>query len=234
MSINNRGVVITGASRGLGRALAHELGARGARLLLIARGKEALFETVQALRGSGTEVHGLVADVGDKEAVFPIAGQAQAWLGRVDVLVNNASTLAKPAETPMPYLMDTDCEALERALAVNLLGPFRLIKALAMPMILRESGTVLNISSDAGVDAYPGWGAYGVSKAALLHLSRIWNAELTGSGVRVISVDPGEMDTAMHAEAMPEADPSTLARPEDVARRLVSLLEEPNVVEAAR
>lgn len=234
MNFENLGVVITGASRGLGRALAFELARRGARLLLIAREAEPLEQVVNALRATGAEAFALAADVADKDAVMSIAGRAHALLGQVDVLINNASTLAKPdGAGPLPLLLDTDCEALERALAVNLVGPFRLTKAFAMPMVLRETGVVMNISSDAAVEAYPGWGAYGTSKAALDQLTRIWAAELEGSGVRIFSVDPGEMDTAMHAEAMPDADPATLAPPERVATRLVALLSDAPVVAGA-
>ncbi len=225
MNTNNVGVVITGASRGLGRALALAFARRGARLVLIARGAAALEEVVARARELGAEAHGIVADVADKDAVVPIAGRAHALLGAVDVLINNASTLAKPPGSgPLPLLLDTECEALGHALEVNVVGAFRLTKALAGPMVLRGQGTVLNISSDAAVEAYPGWGAYGVSKAALDHLTRIWAAELEGSGVRLVSIDPGEMDTEMHAEALPEADRSTLARPEDVAERFLAWL----------
>ena len=91
-------------------------------------------------------------------------------------------------------------------------------------MVLRGGGLVLHVTSDAGTEAYPGWGAYGVSKAALDHLARIWAAELEGTGVRFLSVDPGEMRTRMHAEALPDADPATLADPASVAEALVELL----------
>ena len=121
---------------------------------------------------------------------------------------------------------DTACEDLERVLAVNLVGPFRLSKVLAGPMLLRGSGVIVHVSSDAAVSAYPRWGAYGVSKAAFDHLARSFAAELEGSGVRVFAIDPGEMDTRMHAEAMPEADPATLARPEDVALRVLAAIED--------
>jgi NAD(P)-dependent dehydrogenase (short-subunit alcohol dehydrogenase family) len=107
---------------------------------------------------------------------------------------------------------------------VNLVGPFRLTKALAGSMALRGGGLVLHVTSDAGLTAYPGWGAYGVSKAALDHLGRIWAAELESSGVRFLTVDPGEMDTEMHAQAMPEADRSRLARPEAVAETILDMI----------
>src|SRR5262249_16198439 len=139
----------------------------------------------------------------------------------IDLLVHNASTLGK---TPLPLLLDTDCEDLERVLEVNLVGPFRLTKVVAGSMALRGRGLVVNISSDASVSAYPGWGASGVSKAALAHLGRIWAAELEGTGVRVLTVDPGEMNTRMHAEAMPDADPTTLADPAAVAAKIVAMI----------
>jgi NAD(P)-dependent dehydrogenase (short-subunit alcohol dehydrogenase family) len=107
---------------------------------------------------------------------------------------------------------------------VNLVGPFRLTKVLAGAMVLRRRGLLVHVSSDAAVSAYPRWGAYGVSKAALDHLARSWAAELEGTGVRVLSVDPGEMDTRMHAEAVPGADRETLADPADVARRLADMM----------
>ncbi len=224
-TFDNVGIVITGGSRGLGRALAHSLGERGARVVLVARGEEELRRTVRELQERDIEAHGIAADVGSKDATYAIAGQAQALLGQIDIVIHNASTLGKPdPNQPLPMLFDTACEDLERTLQVNLVGPFRLTKALAGPMVARNHGTVLHISSDAAVEAYPGWGAYGVSKAALAHLNNIWSAELQRTGVRMISIDPGEMDTDMHREALPDADPTTLQRPEVVARRIVELL----------
>lgn len=213
--------LITGASRGLGAALARELGRRGARLALVAREEAPLEAVAREIREAGGEAHAIPADVGDKRAVYAIAGAAAALVGPIDVLVHNASTLGP---TPLKLLLDTECEDLERVLAVNLVGPFRLTKALAGAMALRRRGLVVHVSSDAAVSAYPKWGAYGVSKAALDHLARSWAAELEGTGVRVLSVDPGEMDTRMHAEAVPEADPRTLADPAGVARRLADMI----------
>jgi NAD(P)-dependent dehydrogenase (short-subunit alcohol dehydrogenase family) len=149
-----------------------------------------------------------------------VAAAALTAFDRVDVLVNNASELGP---TPMPYLLDTDPEALRRVLAVNLFGPFLLTRALLGPMLAAGWGSVINVSSDAGVVGYPGWGAYGVSKAAVDQMTRIWASELEGSGVRVNSVDPGDMATAMHAAALPDDDPATLARPEDRTEVFVRL-----------
>jgi NAD(P)-dependent dehydrogenase (short-subunit alcohol dehydrogenase family) len=221
MDLRDKAVLVTGASAGLGRALMEALAREGARVVGVARGRAALEEAVAALRAEGHEAHALVADVGDKEAIYPLAGAAQALVGPLDVLVHNASTLGP---TPLRLLLDTACEDLGRVLEVNLVGPFRLTRAVVGGMVLRGGGQVLFVSSDAAVNAYPRWGAYGVSKAALEQLARTWAAELEGTGVRVLTVDPGEMDTRMHADAMPEADRQALARPEAVAARLVRLL----------
>jgi NAD(P)-dependent dehydrogenase (short-subunit alcohol dehydrogenase family) len=216
-----RAALITGASRGLGAALAKELAAKGVKVVLVARGAEALEEVARAIDAAGGEAHALAADIGDKDAVYGIAGAAAALVGPIDLLVHNASTLGK---VPLDLLLDTECEDLGRVLEVNLVGPFRLTKVLAGSMALRRRGLIVNITSDAAVSAYPRWGAYGVSKAALDHLGRIWAAELEGTGVRVLTVDPGEMNTTMHADAMPEADPATLADPAVVARRIAAMM----------
>jgi NAD(P)-dependent dehydrogenase (short-subunit alcohol dehydrogenase family) len=219
MNIRNEAVLVTGASRGLGKELGKAFARRGARVVLVARSKEELEVAAQEIRGAGGEAHALAFDVGDKEAVHRIAGAAAALVGPPSIVIHNASTLGP---LPMPLLLDTECEDFERVLAVNLVGPFRLTKVLAGPMVLRKRGVFLFVSSDAAVSAYPRWGAYGMSKAAQDHLARSLAAEL--DPVRFFSVDPGEMDTKMHADAIPDADPSTLARPSDVAERLVTIV----------
>jgi NAD(P)-dependent dehydrogenase (short-subunit alcohol dehydrogenase family) len=220
MNIEGKAVVVTGASRGLGKELAVAFGRRRARVVLVARDEAALGAAVGEVRELGAEAHGLAFDVGTKDAIHRISGAAAALVGPPHIVVHNASTLGP---LPMPLLLDTDCEDFERVLAVNLLGPFRLTKALAGPMVLAGSGLVVFVSSDAAVKAYPRWGAYGVSKAAQDHLARSLAAEL--DPVRFLSIDPGEMDTRMHADAMPDADRSKLASPADVAERILSLIE---------
>jgi len=154
-----------------------------------------------------------------------MAIQITGELGGLDVLINNASDLGP---TPLAMLSDTECEDLERVFATNVFGPFRLTKALmgALAASAREGrgAVVLNISSDAAINPYPGWGAYGSSKAALHHMTRIWNEEHAAEGVRFLSLDPGDMDTPMHAAAMPDADPATLKRPEQSARELLETI----------
>jgi NAD(P)-dependent dehydrogenase (short-subunit alcohol dehydrogenase family) len=228
MELRGRGALVTGASKGLGSALALELARRGARVALVARGAEQLERTAARIRGAGFEAHALPADVGDRSAVYGIAGAAAALIGSIDLLVHNASDLGP---TPLRLLLDTDCEDLERVLQTNLIGPFRLTKVVAGAMALRGSGVVLHVSSDAAVAAYPRWGAYSVSKAALDHLNRLWAAELMSTGVRFFSVDPGEMDTEMHAAAMPGADRSTLLSPNDAAARLAKAIEDSAQIE---
>jgi NAD(P)-dependent dehydrogenase (short-subunit alcohol dehydrogenase family) len=231
--LNGKSVLITGGSRGLGRALALQLAAKGAKVAIVARQKAELDEVVSEIKWNGGTAFGIVADVGDKESIYPIAGQVAALIGPVDILINNASTLGP---VPLRLIADTDCEDFERVLEVNTIGPFRLIKAVAGSMILRHKetelgGLVINISSDAAVEAYPAWGVYGASKAALDHLTRIAAAELGDAGIRFISVDPGEMDTQMHADAMPEADPASLQSPEAVAEQIVLMIEHAEEIE---
>jgi len=221
MEIRRRGVLVTGASRGLGAALSRALAREGARVVLMARGSGDLEKVVADIRREGGEAHGLVADIGAKDDIYRIAGAAAALVGALDLVVHNASTLGP---TPLKPLLDTECEDLVRVLDVNLVGPFRLTKAVAGGMAVRGRGLVVNVTSDASISAYPTWGAYGVSKAALDHLARIWAAELAESGVRFLTVDPGEMDTVMHADAMPEADRTTLADPAAVADRIVDIV----------
>jgi NAD(P)-dependent dehydrogenase (short-subunit alcohol dehydrogenase family) len=162
----------------------------------------------------------VVGDVSQRADVERLAGEALARFGQVDVLVNNASALGP---TPMPYLLDTPIEDFERVLRTNTLAPFMLMRALIGQMLSRKSGSVINVSSDAGVVGYPTWGAYGVSKAALDHLTRTWAAELEGSGVRVNSVDPGDMDTAMKRASEPDGDAAGWAKPESVTPVFVYL-----------
>lgn len=214
-------VAITGGSAGLGLALAREWTRRGARVAIVGRDAQRLARAAAGLPG----VLAVQGDIADKLQIHRIALQLTGGLGGLDVLVNNASSLGP---LPLRPLADTDCEDLEAALAANVLGPFRLTKALlgALAASAREGrgAVVLNVSSDAALNPYPGWGAYGASKAALHHLSRIWHEELQPLGVQVLSADPGDMDTALHAAAVPDADPATLKPPAQAAAELSALI----------
>lgn len=212
-------VAVTGGTSGLGLALVRTLLDRGAKVAFVARTRDA----VERVMRQKPEARGITGDVSKKDDVYSIAVQILGALGGLDVLINNASALGP---VPLVPLADTNCEDFELALHTNVLGPFRLTKALlgALAASVREGGhpMVLNISSDAAVSAYPNWGAYGASKAALHHLSRIWNAELASQGIHVISLDPGDMDTPLQAAAVPDSDRSELKRPEDTAQELIS------------
>ena len=210
-------VAVTGGTSGLGLALVQELIDRGARVAFVARGRERV-ERIARLTGA----HGVVGDVSQKTDIHPIAFQVLSLLGGLDALINNASDLGP---VPLALLADTDCEDFERAIDTNVLGPFRLTKALlgSLAASAREGrgAVVLNVSSDAALNAYPRWGAYSASKAALHHMTRIWNEELANTGVACLSLDPGDMDTPMHAAAVPDGDRSELKRPEIAAAELV-------------
>lgn len=222
-SIRGLRVAITGGTSGLGLALVRALRDRGAEIAFVARSHARVHEVSAELPGT----HGIVGDVSDKDDTYPVAMGATAALGGLDVLINNASSLG-PA--PLALLSDTECEDYEEALDTNVLGPFRLTKALlgALGASAREGrpALVVNITSDAATSPYPGWGAYGASKAALLHMTRIWDAELAEHGIRVVAVDPGDMDTPMHAAAVPDADRAALKRPAESAEEIISLIEQ--------
>ena len=221
-SITGLRVAVTGGTSGLGLALVRALCARGARVAFVARGRERVERVAAECHGS----HGITGDVSLKTDTYPIAVQILGELGGLDVLINNASDLG-PAS--LRLLGDTDCEDLERALATNLVGPFRLTKAVlgALSASAREGrgAVVVNVSSDAAITPYPTWGAYSASKAALKHMSAIWDAELESQGVRLLSLDPGDMDTPLHAQAVPDADRNTLKRPELAALEVIAAIE---------
>jgi NAD(P)-dependent dehydrogenase (short-subunit alcohol dehydrogenase family) len=215
-------VAITGGTAGLGLALVHELVGRGAEVAFIARRPAGVAEVAQEYP---QHAHGIVGDVSVKNDIHRIALQVLGALGGLDVLINNASDLGP---VPLQLLADTECEDLERALATNVVGPFRLTRALlgSLAASAREhrAPVVVNVSSDAAVTPYPNWGAYGASKAALRHMTLIWQQELAHSGIRFVSLDPGDMDTALHAAAIPDADVATLKRPAVAAREIADVI----------
>jgi NAD(P)-dependent dehydrogenase (short-subunit alcohol dehydrogenase family) len=214
-NLNEKVCLVSGASRGLGRALALEFARLGAKVVINSRASSAaeLKETQCQVEKLGTEVLSVVADISLRADVERLVGEALACFGRVDVLVNNASALGP---TPMPYLVDTPIEEFELVLRTNLNGPFMLTRALVGQMLRYGSGSIINISSDAGVNGYPTWGAYGVSKAALDQMTRIWASELENSGVRINSVDPGDMNTVMKRLSEPDGDVSQWSDPASV------------------
>lgn len=221
-TLSGQKLAITGASQGLGRSLALAAAQRGAALSLCARGEAALEDVAQRCRDSGVDVVAISADMGEPRDIERFAVHTLEHFRGIDVLVNNASLLGP---TPLPFLTDVPADSFDEVMRANLVGPLRLTQAFIGGMLLRGRGLVVNISSDAAVTGYPGWGLYAASKAALDALTRSWSAELVGTGVRVLSVDPGDMDTAMHRAADPDADAADLAQPDDVAARIVRLFE---------
>ncbi|HEY0322762.1 MAG TPA: SDR family oxidoreductase [Pyrinomonadaceae bacterium] len=214
--LEGKHVLITGASQGLGRQLAIESAREGAAgVAIVARREDALEEVKERVREAapGARVLVIGADLGLQEEIERVVATAlNEFGGRLDVLVNNASALGP---TPMPYLLDYPLEDFRNVLNVNLLAPFLLIKKV-LPAMIEHGGSIINVTSDAGVVGYPGWGAYGISKFGLEGMSQTWAAELEESGVRVNWVDPGEMNTEMHRMAEPEEDPTQWADPATV------------------
>jgi len=210
--------VVTGASRGLGLALARVLAGRGWSLVLDARGAEALEAAAGELRATGAEVAAVPGDVADPAHRAALLAAAEA-LGGVDLLVNNASVLG--AE-PLVTLAEQPLAGFREALEVNVVAPLALIQA-ALPALRRSGGAVLNISSDAAVVPYPTWGGYGATKAALELLSAVLVEE--EPELRVWWVDPGELRTAMYAAAVPDDDMADRTDPAEVAPALLSLLD---------
>ena len=214
-------IAITGGTTGLGLALVREMLGRGAQVAFVARRREG----VERVRRAHPGAHGIVGDISKGGEIQPIALQILGTLGGLDVLINNASD---PGPVPLELLADTDGADFERAFATNVAGPFLLTRTLlgALGSSAREGrgSVVLNVSSDAAQNAYARWGAYGASKAALHQLSRIWDVELANEGIRFLSLDPGDMDTPLHAAVMPDADPSVLKRPEVAAAELADAI----------
>jgi NAD(P)-dependent dehydrogenase (short-subunit alcohol dehydrogenase family) len=205
--------IITGASRGLGLALARALAEDGWRLVLDARGAEDLARATAPLTAFA-DVTALAGDISDdwhREALIDAAGV------RLDLLVNNASVLGP---SPQPALAGYPLDELERVYAVNVLAPLALTQV-ALPL-MDEGGCVLNVTSDAAVEPYAGWGGYGSSKAALEQLTAVLGAERPE--LRVYAVDPGDMRTRLHQQAFPGEDISDRPLPDESVPGLLELI----------
>lgn len=210
--MKNKVVMITGASRGLGRALTIAFAKEGATLAICARGKEQLEHVKEEAKRLGAEVLAVTADMSRSRDVERFVALTEATFGHIDVLINNASMLGP---SPMPYLLDYPEEDFQEVLRVNVVGPFLVTRRVIPGMLRRNSGLIINVTSEAGNIGYAGWGAYGISKFALEGLTQTWADEVGDTGVRINMVDPGEMDTEMHALAVPYCD-YELAKPEEV------------------
>ena len=212
---NGRVAIVTGASRGLGRAVTAALADRGWDLVVDARGAGELRVLEAELDDRVTAIRGDVSDESHRRELIAAAEH----LGRLDLLVNNASTLGP---SPLPALADLDLIEMERIFRVNTLAPLRLIQ-LALPMLSASYGRIINITSDAAVGSYEGWGGYGASKAALEQMSNVLAAE--HPELRVYWVDPGDMNTQMHQDAYPGEDISDRPRPEISVPGLLALID---------
>ncbi len=213
----NKKVFITGGTSGLGKALALQLDALEAQVAVLARTEKNL-KTLAQNHPRIVEIQG---DVSQKESIYPIVAETHSRLGDIEVLIHAASYLGA---TPLRLLVDTECEDMEQVLQTNVLGPFRLTKAFLPAMLLKQRGVVVNISSDAAVNAYEHWGSYSISKAAIDHQSRIFDEELKAQGIRFQSIDPGDMNTPMHFAAIPDANPDELRDPAESASKILQLI----------
>jgi len=220
MRLQDNVALITGVSKGLGLEIARVYARRGARLVIAARHPEALEQAAAELRQK-TEVVSVAMDVSQEAERLVEEGLER--FGRIDVLVNNASELGP---SPMPPLDSLSWQDMEHILRVNVTAPLHLTQLVLPQMRTRATGVIINVTSDAGVEAYAGWGGYGTSKAALEHMSRVLAEELAGSGIRVYVVDPGDMNTEMHRHAEPGVDLSGLPGPEVSAPAFARLVEE--------
>ena len=214
-----RTALITGGSKGFGLALATKLVENGWNVVIDGRDAAVLDEAVRTLSSAspGSVVHAVAGDVADPAHRAALASLI-VDLGGLDLLVNNASTLGP---TPLPRLADFPLAELERVMAVNVVAPLALLQA-TLPLLRSSHGMVVNITSDAGVEGYEGWGGYGSSKAALEQLSNVLAAE--EPDVKVYWFDPGDMRTEMHQAAFPGEDISDRPLPETVVPRLLALL----------
>ena len=205
-------VVITGASKGLGRALTIAFAKQGYNLAICARGEEKLMAVKKIVEDMGSRVLAVTADVTNMRDIETFISMTESKFGHIDVLINNAAALGP---SPMPLLLDYLEEDFLNVLRANILSPFSVTKRVLPGMLQRNVGSIINVTSEAGQTGYAGWGAYGVSKFALEGLTETWADELAETAIRMNMIDPGSMDTDMQALANPEPE-EELVKPKEV------------------
>ncbi|MBD1382265.1 SDR family NAD(P)-dependent oxidoreductase [Metabacillus arenae] len=204
-------VLITGASKGLGKALTIAFAKKGCRLAICARGEEQLQKVKSEAEAYGTEVIAVTADAAKSQDVDRFISIVEAVFGQIDVVINNASIFGPGPTLLADYPEDVYAEVLR----VNAVNPFLVTKRVLPGMLVRNKGSIINITSEAGRTGFAEWGAYGLSKFAVEGLTQTWADELSETAIRINMVDPGEMDTDMHEKAVPDCD-YELANPNDV------------------
>jgi NAD(P)-dependent dehydrogenase (short-subunit alcohol dehydrogenase family) len=212
MMVKNKVVMITGVTQGLGKALTLKFAKEGAKLAICARRTIELNKVREEAQSHGVEVLAVTADVSIPGDAERFAALALETFGRIDVLINNASILGP---SPMPLLLDYPEEDFTEVIKVNSISPFLVTRRVLPAMLAQNEGAIINVTSEAGHVGYAGWGAYGISKFAVEGLTQTWADELKSTNIRINMVDPGEMDTEMHALAVPECD-YELADPNEV------------------
>jgi len=212
METTKQVVVITGASKGLGKEFAMAFAKQGAFLALCARNEDLLLQVKAEAEEKGATVLAMAADISIGKDVEKFVASIEKEFGRVDVLINNASVLGP---SPMPFLVDYPEDDYREVVRINAVSPFLMTKRVLPGMLQKGRGSIMNVTSEAGNTGFAGWGAYGVSKFAIEGLTQTWADEARGTGVIINMVDPGEMDTDMHALAVPDCTYS-INHPADV------------------
>jgi NAD(P)-dependent dehydrogenase (short-subunit alcohol dehydrogenase family) len=218
MKLTGKVALVTGGSRGIGKAIASAYAREGARVLICARGEADLNRAVVELRNEGGEIHGCVGDVGRQEDATRIVGEAVHRYGTVHVLVNNASLLG-----PRTAIADYPAQAWEEVLRINLTAPFLMTREVLKLMLPQGQGSIINVSSGVGRVGKARWGAYAASKFGVEGLTQVLAEEVKERGIRANTVNPGPTRTSMRAAAYPDEDPLTLPTPEQITDVFVYL-----------
>jgi NAD(P)-dependent dehydrogenase (short-subunit alcohol dehydrogenase family) len=206
-----KAALVTGGSRGIGRAVAAAYAREGAKVLICGRDEEALRAAIEEIRRSGGDIHGVAGDVGNQDDVERIVAAISDRYGAVDVLVNNASVLG-----PREPIANYSTASWQEVLRINLTGAFLMTRAVLPRMPAQKGGSIINVTSGVGRQGKARWGAYAVSKAGLEALTQVLADEVAGQGIRVNCVNPAATRTAMRAQAYPAEDPLTLPAPEEI------------------